>query len=178
MDGPDGPGIAVVGHARRLGQVGLVQFGVGDHHPQGGVSGGQAGGQLYIPEQLLQGGGHAGFLLVEQSGELDPVGAVDIPQGVHRHQGPHLEGPGLEGAGPEAGLHSPVHPPVLAHGAARPRAHIALGGLVIAGVLTGGVGHRPIGADVLPAHPQVEETGLTYQGDLGDSGFKADVPLL
>ena len=178
MDRPDGPGVAVVGHACHLGQAGLVQARVGDHHPQGGVARGQAGGQLHVPEQLLQGGRQAGPVFVEQAGQLDSVRAVDVPQGVYRHQGAHLQCPGLEGAGPEAGLHGPAHPPVLAHGAAGASPYAALGGRVIAGVFTSGVGHLLIGADVLPAHAQVKETGLAHQGDLGHPGVKADVPLL
>ena len=177
MDRADGPGVTVVGHARHFGELGLVQLGVRNDNAQRCVAGKQILGNGHILEHLHQGIGEPGPLRVPQAGDLNRT-VIDVPQGVHRHQSPHLQMARLDGIGAKARFHGPLHPAVLPHRAARSSSHVSLCGRLAAGIFAGLIGHGRIRADIRPPNSKIKQAGLADQRDLGHTHVKADPPLL
>ena len=178
MHRPDGPGIAVVSHARDLAELRLPEDAVGDYDPQSGVAGEEVGRVAHVVHQLLNGAGQAFPVRRQQTRHRPSIRPADVSQRVHRHQSAYPDVPGLHRKGAEAGFHGPCRALVLADGAAGAGTFVALRGRVIGGVFAGGIGHGGVRPHVLAAHAEIEQTALRHQRDLGEAHVEADVTLL
>ena len=179
MHRADGAGVSIVGHARNLAQVRLVQPCIGENHAECGV----ADKLFRLRLDCLQGrqlGIEEGFSVrCQQARDFTAVLIiVNVPHGIDGHHSADLQIPHLNGIAADAGLHAVLHTQQLADGSAGARAVVAVTVVARLRVDTGLVGHSRIGAGVRIGHCQVKQIRLADQRNPCDTHINANAALL
>ncbi len=178
MDRDDDPDQAVLGQLSQLAGLGLVEAGVGQDHPQGGVLNQEL---LGLDSAFHAGPGVGeGPVIRPGAGPGDDVACKvpHVPEGVDHHQSGNdqalLSPDGAVAQSPFGGLQ---HTKELADGGPGPGADAAFGRVIGGSVQAGLVAQGLVRAHGGVAEAEVEEDGRGHNGHPGDRHVETDSPF-